>query len=200
MVDRKTIGIDVDITIVDPIEQKGGWFEWLNSISGNYYESFDEFFWKNCDRQGLLNYNLSSYFKGVDDSEGFAFWQRNNLYQNFTPHEEAVKVINELSKDYNILFISMCQSGHFKSKVQFLKDNFNIPKERFGFNATHEKHFSKVDLIIDDRNKFLNQITDLKVPKIKFESIYTQDEELKVSVDLKTDNWYAIHDYIKEYF
>lgn len=197
--ERFTIGIDVDITVVDPIEQKGGWFDWLNSISGNYYESFKVFFLKNCDQHGKLDYNLSNYFKSVDHLEGFAFWQKKNLYQNFTPHEDAVKVINELSKDYNILFISMCQSGHFKSKVQFLKDNFDIPKKHFGFNATHEKHFSKVDLIVDDRNKFLNQFTDATVPKIKFDSIYTQDEELKVSVDLKTDNWYAIHNYIKEY-
>jgi 5'(3')-deoxyribonucleotidase len=197
--ERKTIGIDVDITLVDVISPRNGWFDWLNSISGCKFKNWSTFHESCCDVNGMLDYDLIKYFPEVTQSEGFSFWQQYNLYHKFKPHPDAVEVINELARDYNILFVSMCQSGHFKSKVQFLKDNFDITKGHFGFNATHEKHFSKFDILIDDRNKFLNQVTNLKIPKIKYSSIYTQCEELKVSVDLETNNWYNIGNYIKEY-
>lgn len=197
---RFTIGIDCDLTVVDPVTTKEGWFTWLNTISGNHYKSFQEFYENNLDSKGQIDYNLVNYFPEVTYSEGFAFWRQHNLYDKMKPFEDAVNVINELALDYNILFVSKCQSGHFKSKVKFLKEHFNMPKERFGFNATHEKGFSSADVFIDDRILHLNQITNPKTAKVLFKAIFKQDEELKKPVDLHTDDWYSIGTYIKDYF
>lgn len=69
------------------------------------------------------------------------------------------------------------------------------PGSGHGFYATKNKAGLKLDVIIDDRNEFLNQFGD-DVLKIKFWTPYDQSEELKVSIDLETSDWSHIQDFI----
>lgn len=187
-----TIGIDFDLTIVDCVFQDGAWIDHLNAVS--YHHISKEQF-ANMEE---IDYNLGNYYPDLTEAESFTFWKDTSLYQKLKPYESVVKVINNLAKQgHKIVFISHCQQNHFKSKVVAAKEWFDIPKESFGFLATKEKHFANVDVMVDDRNVFLNSFND-KVIKIKFDTPYSQDEPLRVSVDLCTDNWYEIGKFLDE--
>ena len=111
-------------------------------------------------------------------------------------YKDTVEVINNLAKQgHRIVFISHCQTNHFKSKVVAAKEWFDIPKESFGFLATKEKHFVNVDVMIDDRNIFLNSFGD-KVIKIKLDTPYSQCEDLKTSLDFHSNNWHDIGNFL----
>jgi 5'(3')-deoxyribonucleotidase len=186
------IGVDFDLMVVDCVFQQGAWIDHLNAISYNYiskekFASMQE-----------IDYNLGNYYPDLTEPEAFWFWKDTSLYQKLKPYAGAVEVINNLAKQgHNIIFISHCQQNHFKSKVVAAKEWFDIPKESFGFLATKEKHFANVDVMIDDRNVFLNKFDD-KVIKIKFDTPYSQCEELKISLDLCTDDWYSIGEFLEE--
>ena len=136
----------------------------------------------------------------LTEDEVMSFWSDPKLYQKLTPNPDAVKVINELAaQGHNIIFLSMCKKGHFASKVQSSKEWFNIPPEQYGFLVTHEKHFADVDIIIDDRNRFLEAFKNKpEVIKIKIETPYSQDVGLSVSLDLETNDWNKIGEFINE--
>lgn len=190
---RKAVGIDWDLSVCDVVTAEGGWIDYLNGISKHYHPK--EWFLE----QDSINYDISVYYPDLTEDEAHSFWKDKHLYQKMEPYHDAVQVINKLAADgYNIVFISHCQQNHYKSKVQAAKGWFDIPEERFGFLATREKQFAKVDVIIDDRNIFLNSV-DSGVLLIKIDTPYTQDEELKVSVDLCTSNWYDIYEFLQEY-
>lgn len=185
------IGVDFDLTVVDCIFQQGGWIDHLNTISYHYI-SKDQF-----SKMEEIEYDLGTYYKDLPEAESFSFWKDVSLYQKLKPYEDAVTVINKLAEQgHNIVFLSHCQQNHFKSKVQAAKEWFRIPKSQFCFMATKEKHFANVDLMVDDRNNFLNGFGD-EIVKIKFETPYSQSEELKVSIDLKTNNWKTIGEFIE---
>lgn len=187
-----TIGVDFDLTIVDCVFQEGAWIDHLNTISYHYI-SKEQFA-----NMKEINYNLGEYYPDLTESESFSFWKDVSLYQKLKPYLEAVEVINNLAQQgHKIVFISHCQQNHFKSKVVAAKEWFNIPKESFGFIATKEKNFVNVDVMIDDRNTFLNSFDD-EVIKIKFETPYSQCQDLKVSLDLETNCWYAINKFLDE--
>lgn len=186
-----TVGIDFDLTVVDCIFQQGAWIDHLNAMSFHYV-SKEQF--ANMEE---VDYNLGKYYPDLTESESFSFWKDTSLYQKLKPYEGAVKVINNLAKQgHKIVFISHCQQNHFKSKVVAAKEWFDIPKELFGFCATKEKNFVNVDVMIDDRNIFLNSFDD-KVIKIKFDTPYSQCDALKISLDLCTNNWYDIGDFLE---
>lgn len=190
---RKTVGVDWDLSVCDVVTVDGGWIDYLNGISKHYHPK--EWFLE----QDSINYDISVYYPDLTEDEAHSFWKDKHLYQKMEPYHDAVQVINKLAADgHNIVFISHCQQLHYKSKVQAAKEWFDIPEERFGFLATREKRFAKIDVLIDDRNIFLNSV-DSGVLKIKIDTPYTQDEELKVSLDLCTSNWYDIYEFLQEY-
>ena len=187
-----TIGIDFDLTVVDCIFQDGAWIDHLNAMSYHYI-SKEQFA-----NMKEIDYNLGRYYPDLTESESFSFWKDTSLYQKLKPYKDVVEVINNLAKKgHKIVFISHCQTNHFKSKVVAAKEWFDIPKESFGFLATKEKHFVNVDVMIDDRNLFLNSFGD-NVVKIKFDTPFTQCAELKVSLDFHSNNWYKIGEFLED--
>ena len=144
--------------------------------------------------------NIGKYWPDLTEDEVMSFWSDPKLYQKLTPNPDAVKVINELAaQGCNIIFLSMCKKGHFASKVQSSKEWFNIPPEQYGFLVTHEKHFADVDIIIDDRNRFLEAFKNKpEVIKIKIATPYSQDVDLSISLDLETNDWNKIGQFINE--
>ena len=184
-----TIGIDVDLVVCDPVDK---WFDYMNNITGRYNK--EKFFAENK----VIDYNLGEYFPELTKQEIMHYWS-GEIYDDIKPYQDAVEVINNLSKKHKIAFISYCKKGHFGNKVDCLKEWFDIPQEHWSFYATKQKAGVRVDCMIDDRNSNLNLFKGQdKVVKIKFNTPYSQCEDLKISLDLCTDSWYDIGDFIDE--
>ena len=73
-----------------------------------------------------------------------------------------------------------------------------MPDSQWGYVATKEKKFIKCDVIVDDRNDFLNQVDNSKVELIKFKTPFEQHETLKHSVLTETNDWFKIKELIEE--
>lgn len=186
-----TIGIDIDLVICDPVMGKNGWFDYLNNITGKYNK--EQFLKDNK----VINYDLGEYFHELTKQEIMHYWS-GEIYNDIKPYPDAVDIINKLAKKHKIAFISYCKKGHFGNKVDCLKKWFNIPQEHWSFYATKQKSGVRVDCMIDDRNSNLNLFKGQdEVVKIKFETMYTQDTELEVSLDLCIDNWYDVKKFLE---
>lgn len=191
--EKLTIGIDVDLTIVDAAFQRWGWVNYLNNVSHHYHD-IEEF-----KSMSSICYNLGFYYPDLNEQEVMAFW-KSEIYNNLEPYKEAVEVINSWAQaGHNICFISICKQDHFRNKVEFLKKHFNIPTEQFGFIATKQKGFVDVDVMIDDRLSNLKQFNHKpEVAKILFETPFDQElNESEVSLDLKTKDWYKIGKFVE---
>lgn len=195
-----TIICDVDSTILDPIFGVNGWYMFLQRNTNAPYSS-EEIQAEIDKNNGVVNYNLGEYFPDLLRGEVFSFWQDSNLYQKIKPYEDAVEVLTKLGQKHKIIFVSYCKQFHQKSKYQMLHDTFkvNLPDGNFAFLATREKWAVSGDVVIDDRHEFLNQFADREdCLKIKFDTPYSQCEELKISLDLCTDDWYSIGQFLEE--
>lgn len=190
------IGIDIDLTWVD---SGSSWIRWMEKAYGVQVN------WDLPPKlpNGALYYNVSKYFPPPKEHQlaPYEFWEEQHLYDSLEPREGAVEALRALVKAGHFAhFISMCTKGHFSSKVRHIKrhtDDFMSiePESGHGFYATKNKGMIKVDVIIDDRNSFLNQFSD-DVVKIKFSTPYDQDETLNSPPALVTDNWLQIRDFI----
>ena len=185
------IGVDIDLTVaqIDDL-----WYDWLVRMTG-YDPMIDVSYDMLEDSQHLLEYNLSTYWKeqleerGID---GLEFFRGTHLYDMVDPVHESPKYINELYEEgYDIVFISALKGHHHRSKYEFLGRHFNFD----GFIGTKEKQYINCDIMIDDRNNFLN-LSRADV-KIKIFTPYTQDVGLENDVKL-CHNWEEIYNYIKE--
>lgn len=195
-----TIICDVDCTIIDPIFQENGWYWYLQHASNAPYtmEEFSSEIWK---QNGFIDYDLGNYFPDIPRNESFAFWQDSMLYQRLKPYQDAVDVLINLGQKHKIVFVSYCKQFHQKSKYQMLYDIFKpaLPEGHFAFLATREKWAATGDVIIDDRHEFLNQFSERKeCLKIKFDTPFTQCEELKVSLDFHSNKWEDIGKFLEE--
>ena len=170
------IGIDVDLTLLDPICCQGGWQDWLEERSIYYYP-----------KGSLTDYYIAGYYPDVEDP--LAFWSQENLYSQLQPYKQAKEVIERLSDKHNIFFISYCKKGHFGGKVDWIKKTFNIPKDRFHFAATKQKHMCAVDVMIDDRADYLIKFGG-SVLKMLYKTNYSQDVET-IGMTL-VDDWDSI--------
>lgn len=161
------IGVDVDLTVV---RSDIGWFEWCNSIS-DYKHSPEEFI--NADIP--VPYDVRPLYPDVNSDDIMHYWRKRNLYDNLSPIDGSVKVLEHLSKNHDIVFVSTLKGDHHKSKVNFLKTHFPFMK---GFIGTKEKEYAKVDIIIDDRISILNKTAVAGTVSIQYNTPYTQDESL----------------------
>jgi len=188
------IAFDVDSTILDPILSDNGWLHYLNNMAHNKLDL------KKVKSMDSIPHDLNDLYPEFTHDEAFSFWSDSNLYQKLKPYNDAVAVINKLAdKSHKIVFVSFCKKGHYASKCQALKDWFNIPEGLWAFCSTREKWAVNADVIIDDRHTYINMFADRpEVIKIKYATPYTQDEELKCSIDLETSDWYAIGQYLED--
>ena len=70
----KTIGVDVDLTVVN---SDLAWFDWLGKLC-NDTRTFEEV-WEDG---GMIPYNLSTVFDIPEGKDPFDFWRQENLYDN----------------------------------------------------------------------------------------------------------------------
>lgn len=185
------IGIDIDLTLVP---SDVAWKKWLIK----HFPQISEI------PEVDVDYNLGVYFGespvGLNKMD---FWCNNHLYDEIEVFPEALDAIKAFKEaGFDIGFISHTKSGHYKSKFRMLK---RIPYLDFdngdSFIATKEKGFlsGSIDVMIDDRNKFLNQFF-WETVKIKFETPYTQCEQDIKYYDLKTKHWKEIKEFVLDYF
>lgn len=192
------ICVDVDLTVVDPIFQPCGWIDYLNKMSKYpilYREKLTEEYNTN------IPYNLGELYPDLTKDEVMSFWRSENLYDKLEPYQDAVEVLVDLAnKGHYIIFASHAKHGHFKNKYQFLEKHFGskMPDSQWGYVATKEKKFIKCDIIVDDRNDFLNRMDNSKVELIKFKTPFEQHETLKNPVLAETNDWFKIKEIIEE--
>ncbi len=198
---RPVIGVDIDLTIVDPVMGEQGWFEWLKR---KYGIATAEVFNLGEDMLlGNLDYNLTQYFHITEGGDPFSYWKDETLYDNMTCYEDAKLVLQKLYEEYNfkIVFVSYTmQCGtHSLSKLNLLKREFPfISDEDFHFHQTKDKGLLSpcLDYMVDDRNVFLNQMVDT-VKCFKYSTEYTQCCELQRDVD-EVSNWSEILYYLED--
>jgi 5'(3')-deoxyribonucleotidase len=122
------------------------------------------------------------------------FWRNEGVYDWVDPVNGSLDALMEIKRviGCDIIAVSHCKGNHFKSKWQFLKRNFGNTID--GFIATKEKYYVACDILIDDRNSYLNKMPD-GIGCIRFDTCYTQDEEptrlMKVCKD-----WEEITEYL----
>lgn len=167
----KILAIDIDECVVDmwPV-----WLSWCNSMYNKSLTAEDI----------GHEYDLTKHF-------GYScldFWATPNLYQRLKPKEGCVHALDRLHfMGWKFGFVSYAKKGHFESKCDFINEWF--PNRSF-IHCTKEKGFTRCDVFIDDRNKYLNQQLD-GVDRIKMETPYTQDEALGYGV-VKVNTWHDV--------
>jgi 5'(3')-deoxyribonucleotidase len=182
---NKIAVIDIDATVVD---SPYSWYKWLEDVTkvGFDYEWVSQWY------DFSIPYGPIWKHKNIGGSP-FDFWRGKSVYDNLVPKENAVECLETLKKKgYKIVFASALKGDHHKSKYGFVERYFPYKDV---FHGTKEKGFLRSDLVIDDRNFYLNQFTDPKCLKIQFDTPHDQDQSLKVSLDLKSSCWYEIEDW-----
>lgn len=172
------VAIDVDLTLIDT---GTSWLKWLNRKSGKRLSLED------CG----YDYNLATSFPEVKDP--YSYWRQKDLYDGLIPRDDALRIVARLCKEHSVVFVSAVKGDHHKSKYNFLKRWF--PNMQ-GFIATKEKNFVKCDMLIDDRNSFLNLMPE-EVIKIKIDTPYTQDQPLSTKV-IHCRDWFDIYNKLQE--
>lgn len=152
------IGVDVDLTIVDTLTP---WLDWFKSKTGKDLPSHE-----------IEGHNLelvmNSYLDGLD---AVSYWESHDLYDDITPIPEAKHFIDSaISAGHEIVFITVSNHGHFRSKARFLNREF---PNASGIIHTNLKWMIDIDVIIDDNTEILKQVRD-KSPHIEIFQVKTQ--------------------------
>lgn len=179
------IGVDVDNCVVDMIPL---WLNWLNKLTGLDRTLHDVGY----------DYSLGELYREELEPLGVCpmdFWRYEGIYDTSDPISDSVRVLEYLAEEegHEVIFISKVMGNHGESKKRFLNAHFPFHS---GIVFTENKGLVNVDVMIDDRNAFLNQFND-NVKKILFWSPYTQCEEID-ELTIKANNWVAVGNIILE--
>lgn len=176
IVSNRIACIDVDMTVVDIGTT---WLDWLNNMTGKNLTMLD------CE----YDYNLGRFFE--EDLKKLRmrpcdYFRSNTLYDTLKPIKGSVEALRWFKgQGWDIVFVTHVKGSHSKSKHNFLKRYFPFMD---GYVVTKEKHYVKHDMLIDDRNNFLNRV-DPSALAIKISTPYSQNEELKRKGVLSVHRW-----------
>lgn len=140
---NKVIAVDVDLTVVDTLTP---WLKWFKDRTGKDVLNEDNNYSLIPEMTRLMNGDVS--FHPLD------FWKQKDLYDFLKPLPDCVEVLKELHKrNWKIIFVSSCISEHIDSKIRFLDRYFRcgVNYEYTPFISTHDKHYVRYDLLIDDK-------------------------------------------------
>lgn len=162
---KPILGVDVDLTLV---KTDLGWREWLAERHG----------YVKC---AMTNYDFGTYYPSCDDP--YEYW-RTLDYMQFQPLEGSVEVLEELSKSFDIAFISQHKGQHSKSKYYWLEKHFSF---KTGVMLTKEKWLMKGSVVamIDDRLDHLKGFNSDQ--RVLFKTRYTQSVGCNVAFSF--DQW-----------
>lgn len=146
------IGADVDGTTCNTI------FQW-------YFYLAQRFPYKHI--EGRMPYDVSKAFDIPEGVDRMSFWKDPNLYEGLTPIKDSVEVLRKLKDQGNeIVFVSATKGWHNKSKYYWI-DKFFPFKD--AVLLTKEKHYVKLDVMIDDNPEVLSKMPD-NVLTIQFDN------------------------------
>jgi len=185
MITNKTIIIDIDNTILCPMDKWRLWGD-KNSYHVDNVKVFKDYARKQVD------YNFSNYFDLHEGVDGLDFFRQEDLYDDIELLPNAKQVITSLSEENTILFVSFSKSWHLKSKFSIIKRNFPwvIEGERGAFISCKHKHHVPSDIFIDDRYELLNKHPSKL--KVCMNTPFTQTEALDENSVTRVDNWNEI--------
>lgn len=165
---NKIIAVDCDLTVVDT---GLAWLKWLNSVSRSLKYTHEELLGNGRE----ISYNLGEYFPTLQHHvEPMDFWRNKYLYYGMTPIKGSVDALLGLANQgYKIVFVSSITGQHASSKYYWLKEHFPFLD---GVVFTREKDNVRCDVLIDDRNDFLN-LMPCNVMKIRYNTPYTQTKK-----------------------
>jgi 5'(3')-deoxyribonucleotidase len=155
------IGVDVDYTIVN-MDQK--MIEHCRKDpAGVFVEPV-----AGVDRK----YDYSDIFPFIDHSVTMECWGKEDLYDDVNLLPGVVDVLDTLRVyGHSIVFVSHITGNHHDSKVRMLKRH--VPFD-FGFVATEQKQYARVDLLLDDRFKNLNNALLAGITPVFFDAGFEQ--------------------------
>lgn len=124
------------------------------------------------------------------------FWRASNLYDSLAPIPGAVLALQEIGKNFDVVFISKLKGYHHASKVKFLKRFFPF---MVGFIGTHEKFLLNDSLIahIDDNMGMLKGFELQK--RVLFYSDIIQDSYCDVGYVIPSWEDFNIDDFCVKY-
>lgn len=141
------VAFDIDLTVVDSLSP---WFVWIEENLGVTKEEIE--FDGNYDLvpqiiKAVQKKNLYSKTYGFLDP--MLYWKQDNLYDNLTANDDALRFYNYLKVNgHEVVFVSLCEPEHIKSKIDFVNRSF---PNNDGFISTKHKHYVRYDVLFDDR-------------------------------------------------
>lgn len=191
---RKIVSVDIDQTVVDLSED---WWHWMFQKMRVFPEPYPS-------HLSTINYDLSQEVVDLayDLRDGSGnridageFWKQEDLYDEAEPLPGAVEALEYLkSRGCSIAFVSHVEGSHSKSKWEFINRHFPVD----AYYATREKWGINSWMAIDDRNKYLQQFSEIVPPErlFKMETKFTQDAPEPACVKVK--DWYDFLDKVKQ--
>jgi 5'(3')-deoxyribonucleotidase len=174
---KKIILVDVDSTVV---EAGHLWIEWYIKQTGHDISE---------ELSKLSTTVLNDLF--TEHKNPLDFWKLPDIYDNLIPNKNSIEVLEELSKDYDIIFVSNCFPEHERSKRKFIDKFFPFHK---AFISTSEKQYITCDFIIDDFYKYIKK---MKIQQPHVKCILIESDFNKHIIKEKFKDWNSIKDYIK---
>ena len=137
---KETIAVDVDLTVVDTLDS---WVKWFEERSP---DSFDWSKLRDMDAKTIMGQSITDPMK---------FWFQTDLYDKLTPEPDCRTVLESLSRDYNIIFVTSSKPEHIRSKEAFINKWF---KFHDGIVHTENKELIQADYFIDDYDHVANSV------------------------------------------
>lgn len=189
------IAIDVDLTT---LQSDIAWYEWLQCMCGgpNQFKPFPIFKEQTIRDFGEIDYNLTKYFpppinKNVNV---FDFWRNTGVYDLIKPVDGAVKNISRLMDDgHKVIFVTHNKGHGGRSKFNNIQRLF--PDYDYSFVVTSEKDVVDCEVLIDDRNNFLNLMINSGKIGVKLKTPYSQEGELLAKIP-EFEHWDEIYDFL----
>lgn len=181
--DRRTIGVDVDLTT---LRSDINWWYWLKNMAEDNDLPYHIQDYINAGNK--VRYNLSSHFPAMKNSNvnSMDFWRQEGVYDTIQPVENSVESIKTLMRSYNIVFVTHNKGNGGRSKFNNLARLFG--KGNFGYVVTKEKYLIKLDYLIDDRHSFLNKCNEFGIHPIKIKTPFIQEEEPEEHI-IEANGW-----------
>lgn len=190
------IGIDIDDTIAKTSEETDIYAkEYTEKILKRKFE------FKKIE---ILDPMWARHLYGWSDEEDKNFW---NLYyekvmENVKPKEDAIEIINELSKENNIIIITARwdrESGIIAEITKNWIEKYNIKNDKLFIGHLDKRDIVKennIELFIDDSFKTCKQISEIGVRTFIMNSrINKEMEDDKLE---RVFSWKEIAEKIKE--
>ena len=186
------IGIDIDDTITKTSEETDIYAkEYTENILKRKFE------FQNIE---IFDPMWAKHLYNWTDEENDKFWDLyyEKIMENVKPKEEAIEVINKLSKKNNIIIITArCDKKGITAQIteEWLKRN-NVNYTKIFIGHTDKREISeecKLDVFFDDSYKTCEQISGLGI------KTYIMDS--RINKNLKEKNWkrvYSWKDFEKE--